>query len=106
MKKVLLILSLMVPAWLYSCTGTKPPVPTPATVVQQAHEAFPTVTLAPPVVIKKKPVVKHTPKPKPNTVKRKVAPVAPQVEELPPQQGVICIFPLNMLPNCTPQASQ
>jgi hypothetical protein len=26
--------------------------------------------------------------------------------ELPPQQGPICIFPLNMIPNCTPQAIQ
>ena len=43
MKKLVLIFSLMVPAWLYSCTGTKPPLPTPAEVIQEAHEAFPEV---------------------------------------------------------------
>lgn len=35
-------------------------------------------------------------------------PVAPVVKEepLPPQQGPICIFPLNMIPNCKPQEIQ
>jgi hypothetical protein len=42
----------------------------------------------------------HAPRPVPKA--RPHVDQAP-VETLPPQQGPICIFPLNMIPNCTPQ---
>lgn len=107
MKKIILILSLMVPAWLYSCTGAKPPVPTPADIIEQAHEAFPE---APYVTA---PVVKDLLKPAKtkHKVKKHVRPPIPKarphadqvpVETLPPQQGTICIFPFNLIPTCTP----
>ena len=33
------------------------------------------------------------------------APVVESADTLPPQQGVICIFPLNMIPHCKPEPS-
>jgi hypothetical protein len=97
-------------------------IPTPDTFEQR----FPPITTMPTPEPHKTPVVKHRPnqvKPhvdlRPPTVRAPahraparpshVAPLATPdagapLDVLPPQQGAICIFPLNMIPNCTPQA--
>lgn len=89
MKKLVLIFSLMLPAWLYSCTGTKPPIPTPAEVIQEAHEAIREIPIIPvppvdysvPKPPAAKPKVKaHGPSRTPRPVPRPLPPVD-QVEE-------------------------
>lgn len=103
MKRLLLIPALVLPTWLVSCNGHK--TPTPAEVVKEAHEAInerPTILLTPtpPDV---KPTWAHRPAPKKHAVKRKPAPAPKKAESpLPPQQGPICIFPFNLIPNCYP----
>jgi hypothetical protein len=111
MKKLLLIAALVSPTWLYSCMP-KAPVPTPADVIREVHEAFPIpevqipelpADLTPPAVKQ----VKPRPAPKRPVVKRKAVPVPtprPIVKtEEEPQPPLECIFPLNIIPTCTPQ---
>lgn len=112
MKKLLLIAALVAPTWLYSCMP-KAPVPTPADVIREVHEAFPIpevqipelpADLTPPAVTHVKPKAKkhrtnrHVPVPGPRPPVDQDA-----VETLPPQEGVTCIFPFNMIPTCTPE---
>jgi hypothetical protein len=113
MKKLLLpVFLVIVPALtLHMCT---PKVPTPADVLKEAHEAFPTQQLEVPFLIPTAPQVQHAapkPKPRPHQVKPKPKPVTKPIapaprpkteEQLPQQQGTVCIFPFNMVPQCTP----
>lgn len=121
MKRLLLIFSLVIPAWLYSCS-TKAPVPTPAEVIQQEHAAIPKAPGAqlplpePPFVItptdpnQEKPIVRRKDHPAKRAVRpvprHRPNPVAPHQDGLPPQQGPICLFPLNMIPDCRPQVAR
>lgn len=117
MKRLLLGPALLAPLMLFSCNWHKPELPKVPEVVRQIplddFNAFPPVPTMPtpaPVVPARKP---HATKP--HQVK-KHAPVGarhrPPVDRpapadpLPPQQGPICIFPLNFIPNCTPQEAQ
>jgi hypothetical protein len=126
MKRLLLLVALALPSLgLYSCV-TRVKVPTATTIIQEAHEAFPMPELPPTVLIPvpaeeferanptptqpKPKVKKHVPaarpvtRPAPRPVPRPRPPVGQaEVEPLPPQEGVICIFPLNMIPTCTPE---
>lgn len=81
------------------------------------EQRFPPITTMPTPAPHKAPAVKHRPNQvKPHaSVGRPVRPPLPHsrppvdqapVEAIPPQQGPICIFPLNMIPNCTPQEVQ
>lgn len=129
MKRLLLGPVALAPlAFLGFCsfhTPKLPEVPKVPDVVRQIpldeFNAFPTppqITMPTPAP-HKAPVVKHRPNPvKPHVVTKRptvpavrreprpVPPPAPPVETLPPQQGPICIFPLNFIPNCTPQEAQ
>jgi hypothetical protein len=105
------------PLALFGCNwGTKTPeLPKVPEVVRQIplddFNHFPPVVPPAPVT---KPVVRHKPakthqpvkphaRPVPQPAARPSAPVAPLgAGDLPPQQGVICIFPFNMIPSCTP----
>ncbi len=130
MKRLLLIAALVAPTWLYSCMP-KSVVPDPAVVVQETFDKLPVpevreiplaVPSVAPVLPSYKPSVapvrpSYKPKTKPHApVGRPTrppvpkarpaapkAPVAQSQEPLPPQQDVICIFPLNMVPQCTPE---
>jgi hypothetical protein len=122
MKRLLLGPALIAPLALFGCNwGTKvPELPKVPEVIRdiplEDFEAFPTIPVVPPAPAAK-PVVRHKPAPHqekpharhvPQPTARPVPtdpPVGP-VEDLPPQQGLICIFPLNMIPNCTPQVAQ
>ena len=115
MKRLLLgpaVLAL--PLALFGCNwGTKTPeLPKVPEVIREIplddFNHFPPVVPPAPV---KKPVVKpHAPVRHPRVgvaPPSHKAPVAkdPRVSSeppLPPQQGVICIFPFNMIPSCTP----
>jgi hypothetical protein len=123
MKKLLLIAALVAPTWLYSCMP-KSVVPTPAVIVQETFDNLPSPDVreipnlrdqVAPVLPSYKPKAKHAPtvrKPQPAPAPlprvRPVAPKPPLAQSeapaaLPPQQDVICIFPLNMVPQCTPE---
>lgn len=117
MKRLLLGPVLIAPLALFGCSnwGTvkAPELPKVPEVVRhiplEDFEHFPpqiTTTPEPP----KAPAVKHQPKkakPHAPAVHRPVRPVAPPVDQpLPAQQGPICIFPLNFIPNCKPQEIQ
>ncbi|WP_368508114.1 hypothetical protein [Bradyrhizobium lupini] len=128
MKRLLLGPAILSPlALLGFCsfhTPKLPEVPKVPEVVRQIplddFNAFPTPpqitapTPEPRKAPERKPVVRHRPnqvKPhvrpapaRPSHVVPREAPPAPQA--LPPQQGPICIFPLNFIPNCTPQEAQ
>jgi hypothetical protein len=118
MKRLLLgpaVLAL--PLALFGCNwGTKTPeLPKVPEVVRQIplddFNHFPPVVPPAPV---EAPVVRHKPVKTHQPVKKHVqhAPARPAHvdpvetpdagEALPPQHGVICIFPFNMIPNCTP----
>jgi hypothetical protein len=131
MKKLLLIAALVAPTWLYSCMP-KSVVPDPSVVIQETFDKLPVpevreiplgVPSVAPVLPSYKPKatnrVPHArptghprpagplPRPRPPVPK---APVVESEAPLPPQQGVIeapaslsCIFPFNMVPNCTPE---
>jgi hypothetical protein len=106
MKRLLLGPAIIaIPLALFGCNwGVKAPeVPkVPTEIVRQIpledFEHFPPVVAAP-VEPARKPVVRHKPAPHHPATRKPKAPVEP----LPPQQGPICIFPLNMIPNCKPQ---
>jgi hypothetical protein len=120
MKRVLLIAALVAPTWLYSCMP-KSVVPDPAAIVQETFDKLPPVPAVrdipivrgqeAPVLPSYKPKAKpHAPVGSPTRTPvphhRPAAPKAPVAQgpaPLPPQQGVICVFPLNMVPNCTPE---
>jgi hypothetical protein len=119
MKRLLLGPALIAPLALFGCNwGPKVPErPKVPEVVRQIplddFDHFPPITAPQIPVAPKAPVVKH----KPHQVKKHVRPAParrphveaveapPAPEALPPQQGPICIFPLSMIPNCTPQAA-
>jgi hypothetical protein len=120
MKRLLLGPALALPLILGLCSfHTKvPELPKVPEVVGSVSSAAREIPLDdfkqfPPIpVVPTAPVVK--PKVKPHAVRkapmpRKAQPaprpVDPPVAELPPQQGPICIFPFNMIPNCTPQVA-
>lgn len=123
MKRLLLIAALVAPTWLYSCSGPKSVVPDPSAVIQETFDKLPPipevreipldVPSVAPVLPSYKPKAKHHAPAAPTVRKVPVAPKAvprprppaaeAPVEPLPPQQGVICIFPLNMVPQCTPE---
>jgi hypothetical protein len=118
MKRLLLgpaVLAL--PLALFGCNwGTKAPeLPKVPEVIREIpledFDHFPPVVPPAPV---EAPVVRHKPAKTHQPVKKHVRPTparpSPVVpvetpdagEALPPQHGVICIFPFNMIPNCTP----
>ncbi len=124
MKRLLLIAALVAPTWLYSCMP-KSVAPDPSAVIQETFDKLPVpevreipldVPSVAPVLPSYKPKATNRvptarppghhrpagplPRPRPAAPK---APVAQSQEPLPPQQGVICIFPLNMVPQCTPE---
>lgn len=125
MKKLLLIAALVAPTWLYSCMP-KSVVPSPAVIVQETFDNLPPVpevreiplgvpSVAPvlpsykPKATNRVPTARPPghprpagPLPRPRPVAPK-APVAESEAPLPLQQGVICIFPFNMVPQCTPE---
>lgn len=124
MKRLLLIAALVAPTWLYSCMP-KSVVPDPTTVIKETFDNLPVPEVRDIPIIKvpaqdyslpaPKPQAKkndrHVPHSTPRPVPRPRPPVvlprppareAP-VETLPPQEGVICIFPFNMVPTCTPE---
>jgi hypothetical protein len=123
MKRLLLGPALIAPLALFGCNwGTKTPVELPKVpeVVRQIplddFEHFPPiVTPEPPKapsVVKKKTHGPHSRKPAaaaaPAHRPAKALPLPrPPADQAPvetvPQQGPICIFPLNFIPNCTPQ---
>ena len=131
MKRLLLIAALVAPTWLYSCMP-KSVVPEPSVVIQETFDKLPIpevreIPLDVPSVAPVLPSYKPTAKPRDShraapqghptrPVQRPVpkplprvrppaaeAPVAESEAPLPPQQGVICIFPFSMVPNCTPE---
>jgi hypothetical protein len=115
MKRLLLGPALALPLILGLCTfHTKvPELPKVPEVIREIplddFKQFPPIPVVPPVPVKKHQVKKHAPVVHPNRapLRRPQTPVAPApVEPLPPQQGPICIFPFNMIPNCTPQEAQ
>src|SRR5437868_7095222 len=121
MKRLLLIAALVAPTWLYSCMP-KSVVPTPAVIVQETFDQLPQlpevreipldVPSVAPALPSYKPKAPHVdrdrravparPVPRPRPAPRPLVDQGP-VEHLPPQEGPICIFPLNMVPNCTPE---
>jgi hypothetical protein len=113
MKKLLLAIPLILgPALtLHMCGGPKVPVelPSAASVIEGAHEAFPIPKLPEvPFIVPRVPAAKRVaPKPKqrPHQVKRKephVVILAPKDEERLPQE-LGCIFPFSLIPGCHPQ---
>jgi hypothetical protein len=122
MKRLLLGPALALPLILGLChLRTTPEIPQLPKVPEVIREiplddfkAFPPITTLPTPVPHKAPAVKHRPNPVktharhvPKPTDRPVPPGSPvgPVEELPPQQGPICIFPFSMIPNCTPQVA-
>ncbi len=119
MKRLLLIVALVAPTWLYSCMP-KSVAPDPSAVIQETFDKLPVpevreipldVPSVAPVLPSYKPKAKphapvgrpaRPPVPKARPAAPK-APVAQSQEPLPPQKGVICIFPLNLVPQCTPE---
>ena len=132
MKKLLLIAALVAPTWVYSCMP-KSVVPSPAVVVQETFDQLPQDPEVREIPIVRDQVAPVLPSYKPKSTNRvptarppghprpagplprsrpaaPKAPVAESAAPLPPQQGVIeapaslsCIFPFNMVPNCTPE---
>lgn len=117
-KRLLLGPALIAPLALFGCNwGTKvPELPKVPEVIRQIpledFEHFPPIVTAPEAPraapLHPRPHVRPPARP----VRHKRPPAPRRVEEavpdqpLPPQQGPICIFPLNMIPNCTPQVAQ
>jgi hypothetical protein len=127
MKRLLLIAALVAPTWLYSCMP-RSVVPDPAVIVQETFDKLPPIPdvreipilrdQVAPVIPSYKPKAKphvqprlpdhHAPVQRPSVDRKptpvpRPSPVEAPVETLPPQQGVICIFPFNMVPQCTPE---
>jgi hypothetical protein len=117
MKRLLLGPAIIaIPLALFGCSGSvKTPAElpkVPEVVVRQIplddFEHFPPIITTPTPVPTPAPVKKAKPHgpaaPRPARPLPRPRPPAAQapVETLPPQQGPICIFPLNMIPNCTP----
>lgn len=134
MKRLLLGPALVLPLLTLGFCEHKPQLPKVVPEVVREiplddFNAFPPMTTTTPPTMPtsephKAPVVKHRPNqvkphaplgahPRPNVSRHlpphaEARPPAAQapVETLPPQQGTVCIFPLNFIPNCTPQAIQ
>ncbi|MCP1937372.1 hypothetical protein J2R95_003167 [Bradyrhizobium japonicum] len=125
MKRLLLGPALALPLFLGLCHlkgGEAPKVPEVVKEIplpdfeqrfpRSASSAVPPIPTTPPAVLPepvRKPVVRHKPaekqhvRPAPTRSPRVVPPEAPPAPEaLPPQQGVVCIFPFNLIPTCTP----
>jgi hypothetical protein len=119
MKRLLLGPALVLPLLtLGLCHHKTPEVPKVPEIVREIplddFNHFPPITTPQIPEAPKAPAVKH----KPHQVKKHAQPVRPvvrpvpapsdqgRVEALPPQQGPICIFPLNFIPNCKPQEAQ
>lgn len=115
MKKLLLAAALMVPLFvvLYSCSPTKTPeAPTkvpetvrviplddfadrfPAPASAEAAPVAPAVTKVAPVVKKRRVIL-------PNARPVIPAPIV-EYETVPARVYLPCLFPLNLIPNCTP----
>lgn len=110
-KKLLFIPIFGALAWLGSCSFHYLIQPTPAEIIQQAHEAFPSVPALPQITVPTfnppqqptahKPVshrgvaAKTSPKVVPTPI--------PYVAEEPSVVTPECIFPLSLIPGCRPQ---
>ncbi|MGY3589340.1 hypothetical protein [Bradyrhizobium sp. USDA 4350] len=115
MKRLLLGPALLAPFALLGYCGLHKEVPqlpkVPEVVRQIPLDDFdhfkPTVPYLAPKAPAKKPIQHHQVKKHERDVHSSARPLPPAgpvavPEELPPQQGVICIFPFNMIPTCTP----
>jgi hypothetical protein len=108
MKRLLLGPALIAPLAFFGCSGSvkTPELPKVPEVIRQIpledfEQRFPPIVTPVPTP---KPAPKKAKPPHAHAVHRPVRPVAPPVDQpLPLQQGPICIFPLNMIPNCKPQ---
>lgn len=121
MKRLLIGPALVLPLLTLGFCGKSPELPKVPEVIpiDNFDQRFPVPPLNPPAVLpKEKPNVRrvHPPaaspeRPRvhgrslgPRLTDRPHHPAAPVVKEepLPPQQGVICIFPFSLIPSCTP----
>jgi hypothetical protein len=124
MKRLLLGPALALPLILGLCSfhNTKvPELPKVPEVVREIplddFKQFPPIPAVPsapkPQVKAHAPALapRHHVRPSSRPVRPRRAPEAPSVDatvpdqQLPPQQGPICIFPFSMIPNCTPQVA-
>lgn len=112
MKKLLFIPLFGALAWLSSCSFHYLTQPTPAEIIQQAHEAFPSAPVLPKITVPEfKPVPPPQPKVthvRPSKPRAYVPPPVPYVAEEPRVDdgaGPECIFPLSLIPGCRPQGS-
>jgi hypothetical protein len=117
MKRLLLGPALALPLILGLCQLRAPELPKVPEVVREIplddFKQFPPITTTPTPEPPRAAPVHPRPHVRPTARtlghKRPAAPssVAKEVpdQQLPPQQGPICIFPFNMIPNCTPQVA-
>jgi hypothetical protein len=103
-KKLLIVPLFGILAWLGSCSFHYLARPTPAEIIQQAHEAFPSAPTLPKIIVPQ-PTPKHVShhgvvaKTKPKAVPTPIPYVAEEPSVVTPE----CIFPLNLIPGCRPQ---
>jgi hypothetical protein len=115
-KKLLIVPLFGILAWLGSCSFHYLARPTPAEIIQQAHEAFPSAPVLPTITVPTfNPVPQPKAQPKAPTkhvsrhgvvakTKPKAVPTPiPYVAEEPSVVTPECIFPLNLIPGCQPQ---
>jgi hypothetical protein len=114
MKKLLIVPLFGALAWLGSCSFHYLVQPTPAEIIQQAHDAFPSAPTLPTITVPtfnpspQKPKV-HSPvsrhgvvaKTSPKVVPTPIPYVAEEPSVVTPE--LECIFPLNLIPGCRPQ---
>jgi hypothetical protein len=119
MKRLLIGPALALPLILGLCHLRTPELPKLPEVVREIplddFNAFPPIPPAQPAPEKPQwkphgPTKHHAPARPHARLTKPLKPAVPQArpvdpEPLPPQQGLICIFPLNMIPNCTPQVA-